>query len=322
MTMCPYCKAEFDAPLDTEYITCPYCGTVFQIKTGNIKAENHFFYPINIDSTLSFKNLISFLTRQYGAPKDINNASITKRTLHYLPLHLYEGRGYAKCPNGSETYYETQEAYLALVNPPIPIYHEYRFPVRGKIYFKPNILEYGKYYNPEISDDGFKSLVESSVYNKISREIILSCQNPQINVTVNYQGLIHYPFWEFTYQYNNELYKGIVDAVDGIVVYAEYPQELGHRRIFATIGIISIITGLTLGTISGLIIGNLLLGIIGGLISGVIGGLRLLSRSARHRIKTTQLKERMGTTNKEELRELVHDLGEMITRSVNLTSKS
>ncbi len=312
MTTCPYCKAEFDTTPDIEYITCPYCGTVFQIKTGNIKAENHYFYPINIDSTLAFKNLISFLSRQYGAPKDINNASITKRTLHYLPLHLYEGKGYAKCPNGSETYYETHEAYLALVNLPIPIYHEYKFPVRGKVYFKPNILEYGKYYNPEISDDGFKSLVESSVYNKVSREIMLSCSNPQIDVTVNYQGLIHYPFWEFTYQYNNGSYKGIVDAVDGIVVYAEYPQELGHREIFATIGTISIIAGLILGTTSGFFIGNLLLGMLGGLISGVIGGLRLLLRSAEHKVKATQLKERMGTTNKEELKELIRNLGKMI----------
>jgi uncharacterized Zn-finger protein len=316
MVQCPYCKAEFNIPEQIQYVTCPYCGTIFQISTGNIKSEDHFFYPINIDSTLAFKNLLSFLSRQYGAPKDINEASLIKRNLYYLPLHLYEGKGYAKCPNGGEVYYETHDAFLALINPPIPITHEYKFPVRGKAYFKPSTLEYGKYYNPEIQEDGFNSFVKSTVYSRVSREIILSCTNPQINVDVRYEGLIHYPFWELIYNYNNNSYKGIVDAVDGIVVYAEYPQELGHRRIFATIGIISIITGLVIGSVSGFFMNTLLLGILGGFIGGIASGLQLLLRSTKQKVKTTQLKERMGT-QREELKDIIDNLRK-ITFTLNI----
>ncbi len=316
MVQCPYCKAEFNISVQTQYITCPYCGTVFQISTGNIKSENHFFYPINIDSTLAFKNLLSFLSRQYGAPKNINESSLSKRTLHYLPLHLYEGRGYAKCPNSGEIYYETHDAFLALLNPPIPIGHEYKFPIRGKEYFKPNVLEYGRYYNPEIQENGFNSFIESTIYSRVSREAMLSCMNPQINVNVKYEGLIHYPFWELIYDYSNSTYKGIVDAVDGIVVYAEYPQELGYRRIFATIGVTSIIAGLIIGGITGVFMNAPLLGILGGTIGGIASGFRLILRSMKQRVKVTQLKERMGT-EKEELKNVIDNLRK-ITLNINI----
>jgi hypothetical protein len=61
---------------------------------------------------------------------------------------------------------------------------------------------------------------------------------------------------------------------------------------------------------------TLLLGILGGFIGGIASGLQLLLRSTKQKVKTTQLKERMGT-QREELKDIIDNLRK-ITFTLNI----
>ncbi len=299
MVKCPYCGAEFEAPPDVSTVTCPYCGTIFNVATME-SVKEHFFYPVVYDSTSAFKRLMAFVSRQYGAPSDIGSSGMASRMLHYIPIYVYKLTGIAVC--GTKKVYEDEEyvSVVGLTRLPIPVPYDYRFPVRGKRYFEAKVYEYGRYYNPDIDPKTYEKTLRQGIASRAYREGRLTCGNPLIEAVAEYEGVVHYPFWEFSYSYRGSTYRGIVDAVDGLVVWAQHPQNPKHMNILKTVGVAVILGGLIIGAGLGAAIAKLtglLLGSVGGLIAGIAGGVSPLSRGFKKVVVATQI--RTGKKRKE-----------------------
>ncbi|MCS7364043.1 MAG: hypothetical protein NDF54_01225 [archaeon GB-1867-035] len=276
---CPHCGAEFNVPSGVTTAVCPYCGTTINLKTKEIEAE-HYAFPIIYDTNKAYEKLKSIVSRQFGAPADLSKASnLTFRQLHYLPLYIFfiEGRALCKEVEVIET---ESVAIPALTMLPLEIPAKYRFPVRGRMYFKPSLVEAGKYYTPTMSREEAEKIAKMKIYYRLLGEVKLACPGSPIEIDCKYKGLVHYPIWELEYSYSNERFRGIIDAVCGEVFYAEYPMSTFHRTLALGLAAGMIIGGLIVGIGVGLFLKSIATSAIGGLIAGIVGAIPPLTKSA------------------------------------------
>lgn len=274
-TKCPNCGASFEVIETTSFTTCPYCGYTFNLQT--LQEWVHYFFPVYFNQNSAWLKLRSFILRRYGVPHDFYESSnITSMALHYIPLHVFHAEAEATCQSkkGTATYHKVLD--LA-----IPAYsgfwfdsflRSHKFSIRGRIFFKPSILEKGRYYPPRISSESAKNLIQSIVSSSVLREANESCKGySQVSkVEINYIGLVHYPIWEFHYNYKNESYRGIIDGTNGRVIFVEYPLS----REAKTFLLVSSTTLTVASSLGGLIIGSALVNsAILGLIFGFVGSL-------------------------------------------------
>jgi len=276
---CPHCGAEFDVPDGVSAAVCPYCGTTINVATREVEVE-HYIFPVIYDLNKAYGKLKAIVSRQFGVPIDLSDASnLIFRRLHYIPLYVYYVEGRAICKD-SEVLEIDYVAIPALKIAPVPIPENYRFPVRGRQYFKPAILEMGKYYTPALSKDAVEKYAKSKIYYRLVSEARLSCPEAPIKIDCKYGGLVHYPIWELVYSYKNEKFRGIVDAVCGEVLFAEYPMSTLHRTYALALAVGMAIGGLIVGLGVGLLFKSTLIGAFGGLIAGIAGAYPPFTKSA------------------------------------------
>ncbi|RLE52305.1 MAG: hypothetical protein DRJ26_04875 [Candidatus Methanomethylicota archaeon] len=275
---CPHCGAEFDVPEGTTAAVCPYCGTTINMATKEIEAE-HYIFPVIYNLDKAYKKLKAIISRQFGVPVDFSDsATLVHRQLHYIPLYVYHVEGKAICKD-SEVLEVDYVAVPALKLAPVPIPENYRFPVRGRQYFKPAILEMGKYYSPALSREALEKFAKSKIYYRLLSEARLSCPGAPIEIKCKYEGLVHYPIWELIYTYQNEKFKGVVDAVCGEVFFAEYPMSTLHRTISLGLAVGVVAGGLLVGLAIGFLLKSALTSAVGGLIAGIAGAFPPLTKS-------------------------------------------
>jgi predicted RNA-binding Zn-ribbon protein involved in translation (DUF1610 family) len=224
---CPYCGYEFKVPGTVSIAVCPACGTTIWIETKEVFKE-HYMYPIQYEYNRAYDTAIGVAERQFAAPEDLREmASPTGGQIHYVPLHLYHVRVVASCPENPEAgLEESWVSRLAVTQPPKGLVEEYKFPTRGRRFFEPRTLERGRYYQPDIPPEKLLNEVSARATLKATREAFNWCDNPKVENKTRWVGLVHYPFWEVRYCYGKKEYYSLVDAVDGTVLYLEYP--IGH----------------------------------------------------------------------------------------------
>lgn len=279
---CSHCGAEFKVPSEVTTAVCPYCGTTINLETKEVEAE-HYAFPVIYDTGNAYQKLKSIVSRQFGAPANLSKASSLKfRQLHYLPLYVFFVEGSALCEE-AEVIEAESVAVSGLTILPLEMPVNYRFPVRGRMYFKPSLIEAGRYYTPNMSKEEAEKIAKMRVYYRILGEVNLACPGAPIKIDCRYEGLVHYPIWELEYSYDNEKFKGIVDAVCGEVFYAEYPMSTFHRTLALGLAVGMILGGLIVGIGVGLLLKSAAISAIGGLITGIVGAIPPLTRSSFRR---------------------------------------
>ncbi|ADM27716.1 zinc finger TFIIB-type domain-containing protein [Ignisphaera aggregans DSM 17230] len=250
---CPYCGAGYRVPRTVTYATCPYCGTTFKLDNPSEKID-HYLFKALIDDQKAFNIIKSFASQQVGAEKDlIDRASFVSSKLFYIPIYLYEARVRALCRDGDKEYHggESYNQYIviAIDNPPIALPTDYGFPARMREYFKPTISRNYIYLQP-VKDpiaifEGLKRRDISEAMNE-ARE---ACPSSDIKLAdeSRYIGLAHYPFWQIEYSYKGNIFRAIVDAADGTILYLEYPLNIKN----ATKALIGVIAGTIIASLIG-----------------------------------------------------------------------
>lgn len=277
-TKCPNCGANFKVLENISFTTCPYCGYTFNLKT--FQEWIHYFFPIYVNYNSAWIKLRNFISRRYGIPYDFNESSYIKSVmLHYVPLHIFHIEAEATCQSniGKATYHKVLDIAIPAYNGFWfdSILASHKFSIRGKTFFKPSLLEKGKYYPPNIQNETAKNLAQNIVSSLIMKEASESCKGySQISkMDVKYIGLIHYPIWEIYYNYHNEIYKNLIDGTNGKVMFVEYPLSR-EARSFLLGSSLFLILFCSLG---GLIIGSLIISSILGLILGFISSIIIFS---------------------------------------------
>lgn len=285
---CKNCGGIFNFPKGIRIVTCPYCGFTINIDTDKVDFE-HYFYPIIYDDNRAYAKLKAILSRQFGVPKDFSNQmNLISRILHYIPLYLF----YVECKasNGTTEVLEVDHIILpALRFSPIPIPNNYRFPVRGKIHFKPGIIKNAYFHMPSVLKDELEDIAKVKVSSRFYRELDLAGKNSKIDLISRFEGLIHYPIWEFKYSYLKYQFNGFVDAVSGEVLYGQYPISVMHRTLSTSVGIGFISAGILIGLFLGALFSTPMIGLIGSLPPAFIGALPLFMKGA-YKIHTYTLK--------------------------------
>ncbi|HDH07393.1 MAG TPA: hypothetical protein ENF87_03385 [Thermoproteales archaeon] len=284
---CSYCGAEFEVPENVVIAVCPYCGTSVITVTGE-KVKEHYVFRLNYDFNIAFKKLLSVISKEIGVPRDLTQKiSIKERRLHYIPLYIYRIEVYAVL-NGKKISEEVKDiATLAVEKTPVPVPLGYKFPVRGKEYFNPEIVKKGVYYSPTLNPEKVLEKVEEEYKGKVLKEAELELGSSPLETGVKivsksrYLGFAIYPFWEIVYTYEKGEYRGFVDGADGIVIYSEYPKKFGKRPAILLTTLLT--TSTLIGFITPLAIYRNLqaavYGLIGGLLVSTPSLVKLLSKS-------------------------------------------
>ncbi len=231
--VCPDCGARFQFPESVKMFTCPYCGLVF----GERVEEDHYYFPLmDMDP---YTILLDFLRRQFGIPSDItSSSSLRMRQLHYIPVYFYYlyGRAVGQC--GSAGWTRAEEGrYIGIVASRNfkNILMEYPFPVRGRKFFRKEIMSMGNYHQPEFSEEDARRYAENLLRNMLLNELRRQCSNisevKTEEMKVAFRGLVHYPIYQLEYVYDGVRYSSYIDGVDGKIIIAEYPIKIQTRTL-------------------------------------------------------------------------------------------
>jgi hypothetical protein len=288
---CPGCSAKFRAPQSVKTFTCPYCGLVF----GERAREDHYYFPIMNNEPYAL--LLNFLRRQFGIPSDIaSSSSLHVRQLHYVPVYFYYlyGRMIGRCSGKGWT--EAEEAvYRGVVASRFfrDILEDYPFPVRGKKFFREEIMNMGVYHSPEFSELDARNYVENMLYRMLKDELSRECKNvSEIRVEelkIDFRGLIHYPIYCIEYSYNRGKYTAYIDGVDGKVISAEYPIKLQTKTLQITVSLTLLMLGAFLGLSLSFMLWNPV-PFIFSMIPAIGSSIPLLRRSLTKKVKSSEVK--------------------------------
>ena len=294
---CPNCSASFPAPDTVSILTCPYCGYTFEASSR--REWSHFFFPILLDSGSAWRKGYQFIARRYGVPNDFNTSSLASSSLHNVPFHIFHCEAKAECRYSRGFIFRDEKIaeYAEAMDICVPaaltggwidrLLQSHTFSVKNRIYFKPEIMRIGKFYNPTLSYSESLKYASERISKAVMDEAERSCGGDKrvTDVKVKYYGLIHYPFWELKYSYRGKYFNMLIDASSGRVIYVEYPLSKAARTLMLTASTIIITSTTIISGIIGLALGKLAIGLLSGLASSIIASSPIL-------INTLKLKTR------------------------------
>lgn len=306
---CPYCGAKFKIPESAGEATCPYCGAVFIVKrgAGEKTEQKHFYFPIDRRFD-PYERLMRFLLRQFASPRDLwRMSSLTKRVLHYVPVYYFYAHVVGEVLGRSNQFGEKAVRVEETTHITIPasktffdkLLYDYPFPLRGRRFFNPEIMEMGVYYEAKIDGKEALEIAETIVSERVKKEAADSIKTvfhfKPLVFQVEPRGLVHYPIWEVEYAYMGGKYRAFVDGSTGTVIRAEYPQTVKGRTLAlgaaATLFLAGLIGGLGYGALTGDAQGALA-AILSGILVGGAAALPAFSRSVTKKVTVTELEER------------------------------
>ncbi|MEM2795149.1 MAG: hypothetical protein QXY49_04765 [Thermofilaceae archaeon] len=289
---CPSCNAQLKVPLAVSVVVCPYCGYTFEVSSG--KKLAYYMFPIYVDSPTAWRVMMQFIIRRYGVPEDFTvEANPRFSELHFVPYYVFKCRASSYC-----IYSNRSASYLETADYPIPAawtgtwidkhLDNFSFSVRGKSFFDPRQAQKGKLHMPTVRYEEAYRAAYQLIEKRALKEARESCSGAarSENIEVGFIGLTHYPFWLMEYIYKGEVYRALLDASSGKVLYVEYPLRAKARAMRPTAS--AVIIGL--GVASGLIVSIAVspLGLIGGVITSAATAFPLLTKAFRSRARGSE----------------------------------
>lgn len=288
---CPDCGARFWAPETVKTFTCPYCGLIF----GERAEEDHYYFPV-MDRD-PYATLLDFLRRQFGIPSDISSSSSLKvRELHYVPVYFYylHGRASGRCGGAGWTRAE-ESLHVGIIASQSfrNILGEYPFPVRGKRFFKSEIMSRGTYHKPEFGEEVARKNAEKLLHDMLRDELRRQCS--EVNevkiedMKASFRGLVHYPIYYLEYSYGGDRYSSYIDGVDGKIILAEHPIKIQTRTTQIIVSALLIAIAFSVGLSISLFLENPL-PLISSIIPATAASIPLLRRSFTKKITSSELR--------------------------------
>lgn len=318
---CPHCNASFPAPSTISILTCPYCGYTFEASSR--REWSHFFFPILLDVGYAWRRGYQFISRRYGVPSDFNTSFLTSSLLHNVPFHIFYCEAKAECRYSRGFIFRDEKIaeYTEAMDICIPavsvggwidrLLWNHTFSVKSRIYFKPEIMRIGKFYNPTLSYDEALKYASERISRAVIDEAGKSCSGDKkiIDVKVKYYGLIHYPFWELKYSYKGEYFNMLIDASSGRIIYVEYPLSRTARTLMLTASTIIVTSTVIISGLTGLVLGRIALGLLSGIISSIMVSSPIIIKALRLK---TRGSEEIGREEKYSYKNLADLVGKIL----------
>ncbi len=295
---CPSCNALLKAPHAASVIVCPYCGYTFEVRSGRRLA--YYMFPTYVDSPAAWRIVMQFIVRRYGVPEDFMvEANPRFSELHLVPYYVFRCRASSHCVRSGRgaSYLETADYSVPAARTGRWIDSHldgFSFSVRGRSFFDPRQAQRGRFHMPTVRYEEAHRAAHRFIEERALSEARESCGGAARlgSVEVDFVGLAHYPFWLMEYVYRGGVYRALLDASGGKVLYVEYPLRAGARAMMlaASAAIIG------LGIASGLAVSatGSPLGLIGGVTTSVAAALPLLAKALASKSRGAETISRGG----------------------------
>ncbi len=285
---CPECRAPLSIPKNAVAVSCPYCNASL---VAEDLSQEKLFFPVSYDESTGFSKFQWFLLNRFGIPDDMKVEFTPKNIkLHYIPLYIYD----IKSSLTPEIIEKDTRGIIATDKVWFKEFiKDYRFPVKGKIYYKAEEIE-GEIYDAELPEEVIKKRayeIGREMSYEDARRFNIS-GSPEIEIKK--EGMIYYPFYEIVYRYKGGTYRGVIDATNGVICYAEYPLSRGARTWLRIAGGLYALLSVLVGIVEGAVFYDLIPSIIvitqGIIIGAVIFFEAGKVKRGKEEIKTTEKK--------------------------------
>ncbi len=212
---CTQCGADVTVQQDATFIDCPYCGSALFLDKK--KVVFHYVINSNFKPNEAEGNLKRWMAGNHTVKDLDKKCTITKTDFYYFPVW------YFKTKDASGDKISIQPAATTSVSEikKIPI------PAGSLKFYEKELYNDDQMVKPDVLYDSAKTWLQSSGVdpNNIAEA-----------------ALVHVPFYQFYYTYNNQTFTAIVEASSGQVYANIYPakSEAPFRIVF-TLSIVAFI---------------------------------------------------------------------------------
>ncbi|MDD4128070.1 MAG: hypothetical protein PHV39_10405, partial [Methanomicrobium sp.] len=190
---CPKCGAQVNVGTGIHFINCKYCGTTVFVDRSGVM----FYYvlPFFIDNEKA-KGIFRRWTANPQADKELESkAKVTGIEKQYFPVYQFR-----RDLNGKEIYYIK--------------------PAKGTVLPGMNTLVIPA-GDIKIFDESFKPGDAAVLDVDFGMDAYLN----DLEGTGKEQALVYFPIYEFSYEFNGQAYKAVIDGSSGKVYSSSFPNR-------------------------------------------------------------------------------------------------
>jgi DNA-directed RNA polymerase subunit RPC12/RpoP len=227
---CTQCGADVEVQQDETFIDCPYCASALFLDKR--KVVFHYVIASNFKPNEAEGNLKRWMAGNHTV-KDLDKKSqIAKTDFYYFPVWYFK----IKDTSGDKIYIQPGATTSVSEIKKIPI------PAGSLKFYDKTLYNDSEMVKPDVLYDSAKSWLQSS---GVSADSIAEA------------ALVHIPFYQFYYYFNNHTYTSIVEASSGQVYANIYPakSEAPFRILFG-LSIVAFILASILCFVIGFAISN------------------------------------------------------------------
>ena len=205
---CTQCAADVDVQQDETFIDCPFCGSALFLDKK--KVVFHYVIENNFKPNEAEGNLKRWMAGNHTV-KDLDiKAQMAKTAFYYFPVWYFK----VKDAQGDRIY--IQPAATTSVSEIKKI----QIPAGALKFFEKTKHNESEMVEPDVLYDSAKTWLQNS---GIDLEKVTEA------------ALVHIPFYQFYYNFNNQTYTALVEASSGQVYANIYPakSEAPFRVLFA-----------------------------------------------------------------------------------------
>ncbi len=227
---CTQCGGDVTVQQDETFIECPFCGSALFLDKK--KVVFHYVINSNFKPNEAEGNLKRWMGGNHTV-KDLDKKStITKTDFYYFPVWYFK----TKDASGDKIYIQPAAATSVSEIKKIPI------PAGALKFYEKGQFNDDEMVQPDVLYDSAKAWLQSSGVNPDN---------------VAEAALVHVPFYQFYYTFNNQTYTALVEASSGQVYANIYPakSEAPFRIVF-TLSIVAFVITSILCFVVGFVISH------------------------------------------------------------------
>lgn len=205
---CTQCGADVTIQQDETFIECPFCASALFLDKR--KVVFHYVINSNFKPNEAEGNLKRWMAGNHTV-KDLDiKSTITNTAFYYFPVWYFK----TKDGSGDKIYIQPAAATSVSEIKKIQI------PAGALKFYDKTQFADDQLIKPEVMYDSAQAWLQSSGID--------------LN-TVQEAALVHIPFYQFYYSFNNQSYTALVEASSGLVYANIYPakSEAPFRVLFA-----------------------------------------------------------------------------------------
>jgi len=210
---CTQCAADVEVQQDETFIECPFCAS--SLFLDKRKVVFHYVIASNFKPNEAEGNLKRWMAGKHTVNDLDKKAQINKTSFYYFPVWYFK----TKDASGDKIYIQPAATTSVSEIKKIAI------PAGALKFYDQKLYNDSEIVQPDVLYDSAKTWLQNSGID--------------LN-TVAEAALVHIPFYQYFYIFNNQTYTALVEASSGQVYANVYPAKSeAPFRVLFTMGIIA-----------------------------------------------------------------------------------